>query len=99
MARPVPAHDLGGDRHLPRRIRTTGRLPDDLPTLWVHGGDDQLVPIDGTQEGIERLRGGRFEERILPGARHEVFNETNQDEVLAGVTTFVDRSLAERSHG
>jgi len=76
------------------RIAADGRLPDDLPTLWVHGADDQLVPIDGTREGIERLRGGRFEERVFAGARHEVFNETNRDEVLAEVTGFVDRALS-----
>ena len=73
-------------------IRADGRLGD-LPTLWVHGADDQLVPIDGTSEGIETLRGTAFEERIHPGARHEVFNETNKDEVLADVTAFVDRAL------
>jgi alpha-beta hydrolase superfamily lysophospholipase len=34
-----------------------------------------------------------FEERIYPGARHEVFNETNRDEVLADVVSFVRRVL------
>jgi alpha-beta hydrolase superfamily lysophospholipase len=74
------------------RIRADGPLGD-LPTLWVHGDDDRLVPVDGTREGIEALRGPVFEERIYPGARHEVFNETNKDEVLADVTAFVDRTL------
>ncbi|WP_219415008.1 alpha/beta hydrolase [Pseudonocardia nigra] len=74
------------------RIRADGGLGD-LPTLWVHGADDRLVPIDGTREGIELLRGNRFEERVHAGARHEVFNETNRDEVLAEVTAFVDRVL------
>ena len=64
-----------------------------LPLLWVHGEDDQLVPLAGSRRGIERLRGERFVERIYPGARHEVFNEINQDEVLADVTAFVDESL------
>ncbi|OZM83980.1 alpha/beta hydrolase [Pseudonocardia sp. MH-G8] len=76
------------------RIRAAGRLPDELPTLWAHGADDALVPIDGTREGIERLRGARFEQRILPGARHEIFNETTSDEVLAEVTAFVSRALS-----
>jgi len=66
-----------------------------LPTLWLHGGDDLLVPIDGTREGIERLRGERFEAKTYPGARHEIFNETTKDAVLADVTSFVDRTLAE----
>ena len=65
----------------------------DLPTLWVHGEDDQLVPIDGTRTGIERLRGSRLSERVYPAARHEVFNETNRDEVLHDVTRFVDEAL------
>ncbi|MGV9900661.1 hypothetical protein ACWDVV_43025, partial [Streptomyces tendae] len=33
-------------------------------------------------------------ERIYPGARHEVFNETNRAEVFADVTRFLDGVLA-----
>ena len=75
------------------RIRGEARLGS-LPTLWVHGADDRLVPIDGTREGIDLLRGEVFEERVYPDARHEVFNEINRDEVLADVTAFVDRVLS-----
>src|SRR5690606_42058388 len=65
----------------------------ELPTLWSHGGDDQLVPLAETQVGIDHIRGSRFTERIYPGARHEIFNETNKDEVLADVTAFIDQHL------
>ncbi|REF35825.1 alpha/beta hydrolase [Thermasporomyces composti] len=65
----------------------------ELPTLWAHGGDDQLVPLAETQVGIDHIRGSRFTERIYPGARHEIFNETNKDEVLADVTAFIDQHL------
>jgi alpha-beta hydrolase superfamily lysophospholipase len=65
----------------------------DLPTLWLHGDDDRLVPIADTRAGTDRLRGSEFTERVYPGARHEVFNETNRDEVLADVVDFVHRSL------
>jgi alpha-beta hydrolase superfamily lysophospholipase len=64
-----------------------------LPLMWVHGENDQLVPMAGSRAGIERLRGERFVERIYPGARHEVFNEINKDDVLADVTAFVAESL------
>ncbi|SEG60124.1 Lysophospholipase, alpha-beta hydrolase superfamily [Nonomuraea solani] len=64
-----------------------------LPTLWVHGDDDQLVPLPGSRAGIETVKGTDFAERIYAGARHEVFNETNKDEVLDDVTTFIDRTL------
>jgi alpha-beta hydrolase superfamily lysophospholipase len=67
----------------------------DLPLLWAHGEADALVPLDGSRAGIEHLRGERYVERIYPGARHEIFNEVNRDEVLADVTAFIDDVLAE----
>lgn len=65
-----------------------------LPTLWVHGEDDPLVPIEGTRVGIEQLRPERLQQRSYPGARHEVFNETNGDEVIGDVVAFIDATLA-----
>lgn len=73
-------------------IATTGSLGA-LPTLWIHGEEDQLVPLDGSRVGIEAIRGDDLTEVIYAGARHEVFNETNKDEVLAEVTTFIDSRL------
>ncbi|WP_373281339.1 alpha/beta fold hydrolase [Nocardia transvalensis] len=64
-----------------------------LPMLWVHGGDDQLVPLPASRVGVERIRGTNFAERVYPGARHEIFNETNKDKVLGDVTGFIDRAL------
>lgn len=61
----------------------------DLPLLWVHGAEDQLVPIEGTRAGIETIEGSNSRAIAYPGARHEIFNETNQDEVLADVTGFI----------
>lgn len=74
-------------------INESGSLGE-LPLLWIHGAEDQLVPIEGTRIGIERLRGTTFRKHEYPGARHEVFNETNSDEVLADVTGFIDDVLA-----
>ncbi|MGV9699076.1 alpha/beta hydrolase [Streptomyces sp. NPDC003470] len=65
-----------------------------LPLLWVHGDDDRLVPLPGSRVGVERLAGGDLTERIYPGARHEVFNETNRAEVFTDVTRFLDGVLA-----
>jgi alpha-beta hydrolase superfamily lysophospholipase len=61
-----------------------------LPTLWLHGEEDQLVPLSETRDGIEALGFTRLEEVIYPGGRHEVFNETNRDEVLARTADFID---------
>ncbi|MFD2091123.1 alpha/beta hydrolase [Blastococcus deserti] len=67
-----------------------------LPLMWAHGEADQLVPVGGTRSGIEHVRGERYVERIYPEARHEIFNETNADEVLSDVTAFVDEALRVR---
>lgn len=64
-----------------------------LPTLWIHGSDDQLVPIDGARETLETIRGQRFEQSVYEGARHELFNETNHDQVLDDVVSFILRAL------
>jgi alpha-beta hydrolase superfamily lysophospholipase len=64
-----------------------------LPLMWAHGEADPLVPIGGSRRGIERLKGERYVERVYAEARHEIFNEINQDEVLADVTAFIDQVL------
>ncbi|MFF0588294.1 alpha/beta hydrolase [Streptomyces sp. NPDC003781] len=80
-------------------VRTLGTVADGgdvgrLPLLWLHGDDDRLVPLPGSRVGVEPLSGGELTERIYPGARHEVFNETNRTEVFADVTRFLDGVFA-----
>jgi len=38
-----------------------------LPTLWLHGADDEIVPISDTRAGTDRIRGSAFEEHIVDG--------------------------------
>ena len=61
----------------------------DLPTLWIHGSEDALAPLAPTREAIELIRGSRLEERLYEGARHEVFNEINREDVLDDVSAFI----------
>jgi alpha-beta hydrolase superfamily lysophospholipase len=61
-----------------------------LPTLWIHGEEDPLAPLGPTRVAIERIRGDQLEEQIYPGARHEILNETNREEVLDEVASFLD---------
>src|SRR5437867_2489196 len=65
-----------------------------LPTLWIHGEQDPLAPLAHARGAVERIRGTRLEERIYPGAKHEVLNEINQDEVLADIVAFMERVLS-----
>lgn len=69
------------------------RIRPDLPVLLVCGDAD---PLAGGGQLVE-LVGSRYREaglsdvdvRLHPGARHEVFNETNRDEVIAEVVDWV----------
>ncbi|MCW3013460.1 MAG: alpha/beta hydrolase fold protein [Solirubrobacterales bacterium] len=66
----------------------------DLPTVWVHGEEDALAPLSVTREAIEHVKGTVLTEHVYPGARHEVLNETNRDEVLQDIVTFLREQLA-----
>jgi len=66
----------------------------DLPVLYVHGEVDQLVPLALARPAVERQRGSDFTERIVPEARHEVFNELDQDETIGLVADFAERVTA-----
>jgi alpha-beta hydrolase superfamily lysophospholipase len=70
------------------RVASGGSLGE-LPTLWLHGGNDQLVPYGVTAEAMERVKGTSLRHTVYDGAAHEVFNETNSDEVLAEVAGFL----------
>ncbi|MEV8540218.1 lysophospholipase [Streptomyces sp. NPDC051572] len=76
-------------------LKTVGELGDigGLPLLWLHGGEDRLVPLAGSRVGVERLSGGELTECVYPGARHEVFQETNRAEVFADLIRFLDGVL------
>lgn len=71
------------------------RIRSDLPILIVSGDAD---PLAGDGSLIEAL-GQRYREagiadvtvRLFPEARHEIFNETNRDEVTAFVVDWLDR--------
>jgi len=66
----------------------------DLPVLWMHGSEDQLAPLAEARPAIERIRGTRTEEKVYEGAQHEIFNETNREEVLDDTVEFLHRSLS-----
>ena len=66
----------------------------DLPVFYVHGEADELVPMALAQPAVQRLRGADFTERIVPEARHEIFNELDQDVTIGLVADFVERVTA-----
>lgn len=71
----------------------------ELPVLWLHGEADQLAPYHVTAAAMEHLRGPATEEKVYPGAAHEILNETNKDEVIADVLAFLGRVTGGRRDG
>jgi alpha-beta hydrolase superfamily lysophospholipase len=69
----------------------TGPEFGDLPLLYVHGEEDQLVPTALARPVVERLAGPDSELRIIEGARHEVFNETDWERTVGLVSAFAER--------
>lgn len=61
------------------------------PMLVLHGADDRLVPARfsaplGSVDGVRR--------ELLPGLRHEILNEPEQDEVIDRIAQWLTATLA-----
>ncbi|WIE65499.1 alpha/beta hydrolase [Curtobacterium sp. MCLR17_036] len=94
--------DVIGLFGLPDTLRLLGvprrGIPHDLPMLLQVGSDDTL----GGPRSVERLahayrRRGRLSDvtvQVYEGARHEVYNETNRDEVVGDLVAWLDRVAA-----
>ena len=65
------------------------------PLLYLRGDDDRLVPLPASWEGLRTLRGPATHTKTCPGARHEIFDETNREEVLADVVDVGDQVLTD----
>jgi alpha-beta hydrolase superfamily lysophospholipase len=73
------------------------KLPDGLPVLLLSGQRDPVGGADAAQvtalADLLRARGLPVEQHVYPSARHEVFNETNRDEVTSDLLTWLDARL------
>ena len=69
----------------------------ELPVLWLHGELDGLAPLDATGEAAALIKTGSWQEKVYPGAMHEIFNETNKDEVIGDVIAFIGSTVGSTS--
>lgn len=74
------------------------KVPNQLPILLVSG---DLDPVGAQGKGVravaaqyERLGVREVTTKLYPGARHEIFNETNRDEITADVIGWINDKLA-----
>ncbi|WP_375400884.1 alpha/beta fold hydrolase [uncultured Amnibacterium sp.] len=80
--------------------RPARELPADLPVLLQAGGDDTL----GGERSVQRLARAYRERsgirdvtvRVYPGARHEVYNETNRIEVIGDLIAWIETHVLVR---
>lgn len=75
----------------------------DIPILIAVGSDDPLggeTSVRFLAEDLRRRSGfGDVTVLVYPGARHELFNETNKDEVMGDLVTWLDARFAPPSVG
>ncbi len=63
------------------------------PLLVVHGGDDGLVPPEGSARLVECVGSNDVQLTVYPGLYHEVFNEPERAQVLDDVVGWIDAHL------
>lgn len=73
-------------------------IPKDLPILMLSGADD---PVGEFTKGVERAMDGLEKHGLHPililyeGARHEILNETNRQEVYEDIMMWVDAVVSQ----
>lgn len=79
------------------RLHRLAALPGNLPVLFISGDAD---PIGTQGKGVntvaQQFRNAGVRDvtvRLYPGARHELFNETNRDEITAELIDWLNRHM------
>lgn len=63
------------------------------PLLVVHGEQDKLIPVVGSEQLVEHVGSADVHLKVYPGLYHEVFNEPEQDVVLDDVVSWIEVRL------
>lgn len=89
--------DLSTAALLVNRRAAFEAVPADLPVLVVSGEADPVGAwgkgVRQVAEGLERAGVKDLTLRLYPGARHELLNETNRDEVTADLLAWIGQHL------
>jgi alpha-beta hydrolase superfamily lysophospholipase len=64
-----------------------------LPILLIHGTDDRLCSAEGAESWVRASSSSDITVQLYHEGRHEMFNEINRDEVLAGLWQWLDSRL------
>jgi len=89
---------LGGLQQI-SKASNLAQIDPGLPLLVIGGECDPVSEGKRLTDLAEALRSAgsqNLQLKIYPQARHELFNETNRDEVIADVLTWIDQALSHR---
>jgi alpha-beta hydrolase superfamily lysophospholipase len=64
-----------------------------VPLLLIHGDADRLCSAEGAKMYVEASSSPDVTVKLYPGGRHEMFNETNRDEVLADLAEWLETRI------
>ena len=62
-----------------------------MPVLLLHGTDDPFVPYERSVQAVSDMPSEDTTVHVLEGARHEVLNESNRDEIIGLLADWIDR--------
>jgi alpha-beta hydrolase superfamily lysophospholipase len=86
----------------PPPVNDEAVIPAGLPIFMFNGADDPVGGAEGADSLAAHYRSVGVTDvtaRAYPGGRHELFNETNRDEVVADVIAWLDDRLRRREGG
>ena len=91
--------NLFAGSHTTQNPQVLANIPKDLPIYVFSGTED---PVHSGQVDIQRMLQAFYDQQLqkievrwYQGGRHEMFNETNRDEVIADLVVWLDRTLSE----
>lgn len=62
-----------------------------MPVLFLHGSEDPFVPYQRSLRAVQEMPTRDLTIHVYPGARHEVLNEINREEVIGHLADWIDR--------
>jgi alpha-beta hydrolase superfamily lysophospholipase len=65
-----------------------------MPVLFLHGEADPFVPAQTSARAVEQMPAATKTMKRYPGAKHELVNELNRDEVIDDIMRFVQEVTA-----
>jgi alpha-beta hydrolase superfamily lysophospholipase len=62
-----------------------------MPVAYLHGSDDPFVPYERSLQAVRDMPSSDLTVHVYEGARHEVLNESNREEVIGDLADWMER--------